>query len=192
MGALFNVRVPMDGPARFTVVNGGLDEIEIDGLQNYTDDEQAFFVVATRAMLGVLGSKEFHERATALRLKETNGQSLETVYQRVLVGEGTLDHHKAHALNFFVTMYYVNSNTMGYTDMGAKKIWTNSYYFDKWMKANDVASLAGHLFHEFLHTCGYYHRWSHTGTLVYEWGYLVRDMAKEAMVGRVWTPVRVG
>lgn len=159
------------------------DVVSIYEVDGFSENKKAFLIAGYKLMLRVIGSEEFHKRAVAMvGLTETNGKTLEQVYQGVIAGDSNCSSGEGRNLKVSDTLYMdKGSSTIGYT-YGKLQEWINRFFFDEWETEFDgLGSLAGHLFHEYLHRCGYFHRYSHMGTLVYSWGYLVRDMGKDLL-----------
>lgn len=166
-----------------TTPSGSNLDIKVDGAINFTPAEKEFFLKSLDLMLKAVCSQEFRNRALSVNVKETGGMTLVQAYEKVMSGQDAVNRVADFTLNFFVSLYYTRSKTIGYTTMSTARIYCNRYYFSDWMRKKDYASLAGHLFHEYLHCVGFYHRYGHRGTLVYEWGYLVGSIARGMVMG---------
>jgi len=166
------------------IIDGEIADIKIAGLVNFTEEEKKFLVMAMKLELQVLASAEFKKRALTRGVRETNGRTLQGVYEHVISGADNRTLKADKILDVYLIMYYQKGRVLGYNYMNLKQ-WVNRYFYAQWMKGpHGLAILAGHLFHEYLHLAGYKHRWSHKGTLVYEWGYMVRDIGIDILNGR--------
>jgi hypothetical protein len=68
-----------------------------------------------------------------------------------------------------VELYYAANSVVGYTYGGSKRIWVNTKFFNSF-KENSVA---GNLFHEWLHKLGYTHSYASTPTRPYSVPYAI-------------------
>ncbi|UOF83081.1 bone morphogenetic protein 1 [Caudoviricetes sp.] len=175
-----------DKPISPIVIKGKVVDIQVEGFQNFTDEEKDFYLRALNLMLNAISSGFFKSELMTIKVSETNGLSRLEAYDKVISGFDAYHRVVDNSLQFFFTLYYERSRTIGYTNVGGFGISTNRYFVSRWMtEPYGVCDLAGHLFHEYLHSVGFYHRWRHKGSLVYEWGYLARDVAKQIMDGKV-------
>lgn len=161
-------------------VDGKLINIEVQGLQGFqTQDELEFFKESIVYLAQALSSPEFKERFMQLHPSEMGGHNLEYVYKQLLSGWDQAVKKEDGIINVYFALYSSGaSRTIGYT-YGFQKIWTARYWFAQWYKKRDHAWMAGHLAHEYFHCLGYFHRFSHQGTLVYEAGYLVTKVIND-------------
>lgn len=161
-------------------VDGKLINIEVQGLQGFqTQDELDFFKESIVYLAQALSSPEFKDRFMKLRPSEMGGHNLEFVYKQLMSGWDQAVKKEDGIINIYFTLYSSGaSRTIGYT-YGFQKIWTARYWFSQWYAKRDHAWMAGHLAHEYFHCLGYFHRYSHQGTLVYESGYLVTKVINE-------------
>lgn len=175
------------GPSKIVVIKGKVVNIEVDGFENFTEEEKQFYIQSLNLMLEVIGSREFYDQAMAMKVTETLGLTLDQAYNLVLSGYDAYGKVVDHAFNFFFSLFYDSSRTIGYSNPGqSEEIHTNRAFLSEWMKAplTGPAYLAGHIFHEYLHVCGFFHVHAHAGTMVYEWGYLARNLGLEVLGGR--------
>jgi hypothetical protein len=174
-----------DSAVKPVILDGKLVDIEIHGFKNFTEEEKVFYINAINLKLRVLSSSEFKKRWLSTPMKETNGLTRLQAYTKILSGYDAFSRHIDGDLDFFFNLYYQKSDTIGYTYIGKLGTYTNRYFLAVWMKdPYGHAYLAGHLFHEYLHSVGFKHKFTKKGTLVYKGGYLVRDMGKEIIDGK--------
>lgn len=162
------------------IVNGKLINIEADGLLGFqSQDELDFFKESIVYLADAFSSDEFKEKFLALHPTETNGHDLTFIYHQLLSGWDQAIQKEDGVINFYFSLYAGGaSRTIGYT-YGFQKIWTARYWFQQWYEKRDHAWMAGHLAHEYFHCMGYFHRYSHEGTLVYDAGYLVTQVIND-------------
>lgn len=107
-----------------------------------------------------------------------NGLSNEQIYQSVLDAAEKLTPAKNNTLDVGVKLYYENNSVVGYTSGSITYINVNTKFFDQYA-ANSVA---GNLFHEWLHKLGYGHDSAATAqrpySVPYAIGYIIRDIGK--------------
>lgn len=173
------------------IIDGKLVSVKLHGLNNCSEEEKEFCVKAIRLELEVISSLEFKLAFLKSRVRETNGLSNLECYGRVIGGFDTWNRAMDHALDMMVTIYDGGpSSTIGYTTVGKLGIHTNRAFIKYWMKdGHGAASAAGHFFHEYLHqSLSLVHK-VHSGSAVYTWGYLVRDLGTDVLNGRKLTPI---
>lgn len=104
----------------------------------------------------------------------TNGQ----IYQSILDAAETLQPLKNNTMDVEVELYYANNTVVGYTSSGTRRIWVNTKFFNSYMEN----SVAGNLFHEWLHKLGYTHDAAATPTrpysVPYAIGYMMSSIGK--------------
>lgn len=171
-------------------------DFEVKESVNFTVVQKAGLIYALKLQREILNSQEFKYQFINLmcRQKELNGEELtmKEIYDLVLKGKSNLDSTEDHDLDYSITLYEDGSNTIGKTSMSTGKISTNKKYFDRWIKDESFHLIASHLFHEYLHSCGFMHRWDwgrKRQSMVYRAGYLVRDLVKQKMEGRSFSPI---
>jgi hypothetical protein len=109
---------------------------------------------------------------------DNKGRTNAEIYQTILDAAETLQPAKNNTIDLEVEMYYAANSVVGYTNSGTKRIWVNTKFFDSY-KANSVA---GNLFHEWLHKLGYGHSSSATASrpysVPYGIGYIMANLGK--------------
>ncbi|MFL5786349.1 MAG: hypothetical protein ACJ76H_17150, partial [Bacteriovoracaceae bacterium] len=109
---------------------------------------------------------------------QNNGLTNEQIYQDILEAAETLQPAKNNTLDVGVKLYYENTSTVGYTNGSITYINVNTKFFDTYQPN----SVAGNLFHEWLHKLGYDHDSAATArrpySVPYAIGYIVRDLGK--------------
>lgn len=107
-----------------------------------------------------------------------NGKTNEQIYQSILDAAEKLTPTKNNTLDVGVKLYYENNSVVGYTNGSITYINVNTKFFDTYA-ANSVA---GNLFHEWLHKVGYGHDSAATAqrpySVPYAIGYIIRDIGK--------------
>ena len=173
-------------PISPVIIKGKVVDIQVEVFDNFTAEEKDFYLRALNLMLNAISSSFFKSELMTIPVKESNGLTRLEAYDKVMSGFDAYHKVVDHSLQFFFKLFYKRSSTIGYTNVGGFGISTNRYFVARWMKGKyGECDLAGHIFHEYLHSVGFYHRWGHKGTLVYEWGYLARDVAIQIVDGKV-------
>jgi hypothetical protein len=175
-----------------------LVDFEIKGNVGYNQEQKYALVGVLTLQRSILNSQEFKMRFINLkcRQKVLNGKqmSMKEIYDLLLSGKNRLDESEDHDLDYFHTLYDGGSKgTLGYTSMSTGRIYTNRKVFDSWIKSENFSSMCSHLFHEYLHSMGFKHKWDwgkKRQSMVYRAGYLMRDMAKLVLEDRInLTPI---
>ena len=109
---------------------------------------------------------------------DNKGRTNEQIYQSILDAAETLKPIKNNTMDLEVQLYYAATNVVGYTNGGTTRIWVNTKYFNTFLEN----SVAGNLFHEWLHKLGYTHDVSATTTrpysVPYAVGYIMGNIGK--------------
>ena len=109
---------------------------------------------------------------------DNKGRTNEQIYQSILDAAETLKPIKNNIMDLEVQLYYAATNVVGYTNSGTTRIWVNTKYFNTFLEN----SVAGNLFHEWLHKLGYTHAVSATTTrpysVPYAVGYIMGNIGK--------------
>lgn len=107
-----------------------------------------------------------------------NGLTNAQIYQSVLDAAERLQPAKNNQMDVGVKLYYENNNVVGYTSSSITYINVNTKYFNTY----SASSVAGNLFHEWLHKLGYGHDASATTqrpySVPYGVGYIIRNVAQ--------------
>jgi hypothetical protein len=109
---------------------------------------------------------------------QNNGLTNEEIYQDILDAAESLQPAKNNTLDVGVKLYYEASSVVGYTNGSITYINVNTKFFDTYA----INSVAGNLFHEWLHKLGYSHDSAATArrpsSVPYAIGYIIRDIGK--------------
>lgn len=103
---------------------------------------------------------------------DNNGKTNAQIYQMILDGAEKLQPAKNNAMDVEVELYYAANTTVGYTYASSKRIWVNTKYFNTYTPA----SVAGNLFHEWLHKVGFGHAASYSVSRDYSVPYAIGRM----------------
>ncbi|HXH74482.1 MAG TPA: hypothetical protein VNJ08_05930 [Bacteriovoracaceae bacterium] len=145
---------------------------------NFTPDQRLKYEKAVEIVKKVIGSEEFknkvltHTYNDVATYVDNNGKSNSTIYQQVLNGNETLQPSRNNQMDVEVELYYAETTTVGYTYANSKRIWVNTKYFN----AYTPASVAGNLFHEWVHKLGYTHATSYSVSRDYSVPYALGRM----------------
>ena len=154
-------------------------------LLNFTSTQEEKYNKAVDLVKLVVGTEEFRTRVLNYTYNGSkqyaNNKSLTNaqIYQSILDAAETLQPAKNNRMDLEVELYYQNNTVVGYTNGSTTQIWVNTKYFDQY-KENSVA---GNLFHEWLHKLGYGHDSAATTarphSVPYAIGYIMSDIAQD-------------
>jgi len=96
---------------------------------------------------------------------------------RVLSGADKFNTEADGDLDILATFYYSFMNVVGYTKASTWWTWVNRNV----VQGFNVAEIAGHQLHEYLHNLGLHHPKTNRKSVVYQCGYLVRDRIRERL-----------
>lgn len=154
-------------------------------LLNFDSAQAEKYEKATELVKLVVGTEEFRNRVLAYtyngakRYANNKGLTNSEIYQTILDAAETLQPAKNNRMDIEVELYYANNTVVGYTNSSTTQIWVNTKYFNQY-KANSVA---GNLFHEWLHKLGYGHDSASTTarphSVPYAIGYIMSDIAQD-------------
>ncbi len=153
-------------------------------LVSFTADQEAKYNKAIEIVKLVVATEKFKndvvnftyngQKAFIDNKSRTNAQ----IYQTILDAAETLQPIKNNTMDLEVQLYYAANTVVGYTNGGTRRIWVNTKFFNSF-KENSVA---GNLFHEWLHKLGYTHSSSSTPTrpysVPYAVGYIMGNIGK--------------
>jgi hypothetical protein len=126
----------------------------------------------------VINTNEFYKRFMELKLTSTHGMSNQEIYDLMMSGAEVLEPIEDNEADLFLTMYYSNNSTVGYTYSNTKEKWVNKKFFDNY----DASGIAKNLIHEWMHKLGFGHKSSKELTSVpYATGFLIEEMVKELL-----------
>lgn len=124
----------------------------------------------------VINTERFKQKFMATKFTNTQGKSNQELYDLMMSGAETLDPIVDNEADVFITMYYKNNSTVGYTYPSVKDTWVNSKFFDQY----DEADIGCNLIHEWWHKLGMGHSSASEHTSVpYACGYLVEACIRE-------------
>ncbi len=132
----------------------------------------------------VVATEEFRDRVINYTYNgvrtfvDNRGLTNEEIYQSILEAAESLRPIKNNMIDLEVQLYYANNTVIGYTNGNTTRIWVNTKYFNTFMEN----SVAGNLFHEWLHKLGYAHDYESTPerpySVPYAVGYIMGDIGK--------------
>ncbi len=109
---------------------------------------------------------------------DNKGRTNAQIYQTILDAAESLQPAKNNTMDLEVELYYAANSVVGYTNVGTKRIWVNTKFFNSYQEN----SVAGNLFHEWLHKLGYSHASTATTTrpysVPYAIGYMMSSIGK--------------
>ncbi len=169
------------------IVKGPRISIEIHGMVGFkTEKQRQFYIASMELKAKVWSSVDFKKKFLALSVTETNGQSLDNIYNKLIFGNDRFGNTNDGDIDVKIHIYKtLNRSTVGYHNSCCLDTYTNSYHFDKWVELKyGRAYMAGHSGHEYFHVMGYSHKFVHSKSLVYKAGYLTRDLGVAFIDGK--------
>lgn len=145
---------------------------------NFTTAQKTKYEKAIAIVKKVVASEEFktrvlnHAYGGKLTYVDNRGISNEGIYQNILNGNEKLRPENNNQMDVEVELYYENTSTIGYTYPSSKRIWVNTKYFNNYTPS----SVAGNLFHEWLHKLGYGHASTYSVSRDYSVPYAIGRM----------------
>ena len=171
------------------IVNSNLDPLALSfgtniTLVSFTADQETKYNKAIEIVKLVVGTEKFKNDVVNFTYNgskafiDNKGLTNAQVYQAILNAAETLQPIKNNKMDLEVELYYAATSVVGYTYSGSRRIWVNTKFFNSF-KENSVA---GNLFHEWLHKLGYTHAVSATTTrpysIPYAVGYIMGNIGK--------------
>lgn len=172
------------------VIDGTLVDVEIHGMVAFTEAQKGFFIESMKLKALIYSSLEFKVAFHRLTATERNGKSLDQIYEGLILGNDRFSKKNDRDIDVLIHLYKGSTGTIGYHNSCCLDTYTNIYHFDDWRKEKyGKAIMAGHSAHEYFHVMGYSHRFIKSKSLVYQAGYLVRDLGKQVIDGKKLTPL---
>jgi hypothetical protein len=145
---------------------------------NFTSVQEDKYNKAIEIVKKVVASETFRSKVLnhtyngAKTYVDNNGKTNAQIYQMILDGAEKLQPAKNNAMDVEVELYYAATTTVGYTYANSKRIWVNTKYFNTYTPA----SVAGNLFHEWLHKVGFGHASTYSVSRDYSVPYAIGRM----------------
>ena len=153
-------------------------------LVSFTADQEAKYNKAIEIVKLVVATEKFKNDVVNFAYNgqkafiDNKSRTNQQIYQTILDAAETLQPIKNNTMDLEVQLYYAANTVVGYTNGGTRRIWVNTKFFNSF-KENSVA---GNLFHEWLHKLGYTHSSSSTPTrpysVPYAVGYIMGNIGK--------------
>lgn len=147
-------------------------------LYNFTQSQTDKYNEAVTIVKKVVGTDEFrnqvlnHTYNGVKQFVDNKGLTNAQIYQSILDAAEKLTPAKNNIMDVGVKLYYEANNVVGWTSTNITYINVNTKYFNSYT----TASVAGNLFHEWLHKLGYGHDASATPSRPYSVPYAVGRM----------------
>lgn len=152
---------------------------------NFTAEQEAKYNKAIEIVKLVVATEAFRDQVLNFTYGgqqafiDNKGRTNAQIYQTILDAAESLQPAKNNTIDLEVEMYYAATSVVGYTNGGTKRIWVNTKFFNSFQEN----SVAGNLFHEWLHKLGYTHSSSSTPTrpysVPYAIGYIMGNIGKK-------------
>ena len=152
---------------------------------NFTAAQAAKYNKAIAIVKLVVATEEFKNKVLNYTYNgqqifaDNAGKTNAQIYQSILDAAEELHPVKNNTMDLEVELYYEASSIVGYTNGGTTRIWVNTKFFDSFQEN----SVAGNLFHEWLHKLGYVHDFASTAkrpySVPYAVGYIMGDIGKK-------------
>lgn len=110
---------------------------------------------------------------------QNNGKSNQQIYDMFMSGTDDINPLADLDMDLYLHLYYVNSNTIGYTNQDTQEIFINTKYFND--NLNSLAgncAIIGNIVHEYMHKIGFDHDYFSTGLRPYSVPYAIGDIAE--------------
>ncbi|MGE3611064.1 MAG: hypothetical protein AB7I27_15845 [Bacteriovoracaceae bacterium] len=154
-------------------------------LLNFNETQASKYNKAIQIVKLVVGTEEFKNQVLnytyngSKQFVDNKGLSNQEIYQTILEAAEKLRPIKNNTMDLEVELYYTNNSVVGYTNGGTTQIWVNTKFFDQYAPN----SVAGNLFHEWLHKLGYTHDYYATAqrphSVPYAIGYIIGNIGKK-------------
>lgn len=164
--------------------------IQIHGLGNFTEKEQAKLYKAVRLGNKVLNSMEFRDMVSNYTFSEHRGMTGKQIWEMICTGKDLYNPMVDNDIDVFVTMYEnFWTGTIGYTFPETFKTWMNRKFF----RSYNEAQILGNVLHEAMHNFGFDHKNNETKleSVPYKIGYFARDLCERIMNDQELTLLRV-
>lgn len=159
----------------FAIIKCDAQIIKVEKHDNYSEASLKKLTLATHLLDSILSTNEFRKRVLDAKLIATKGKSNKEIYDYLMSGNTEYESANDKIINLYLEEYanYAGGNEIGHTI--GKKTSTHRCF----ILQNDVACLAGHLIHEYLHVMGFTHRRLERPkkkTVPYVIGNIIKDM----------------
>jgi hypothetical protein len=147
-------------------------------MKDFSFNDTKKYKSSVRLLEEAINSKEFYKLFMELELSSDKGMTNQQIYDLMMSGAEVLDPIVDNEADIFITMYYSNNSTVGYTYPHTKEKWINKKFFDEY----DASQIAKNLIHEYMHKLGFGHVSSREHTSVpYAVGFLIEDLVKNIL-----------
>ena len=157
--------------------------VTIQSLENASGAQQAYAEAASNWLEDIVNRPEFadgvqHATYNPTLFRMDTGQDVpvtnDILWQCIAGGREWQQPFDAE-IDLQARLEPMAANVLGGVTPPSSLIVTNTLFFNQWMNANDMLSLAAHWFHEWLHTAGVLHQSATAdyNDAVYVLGYLV-------------------
>lgn len=166
-------------------------DYNINKATNLNSEQSKFLKQCLHYQCQVLSSSNFKYRFLALNATHLGGRTLQDIHKQLIEGRNNLSKAIDYDLDYIITLYKpFFKNTLGYHSKG--KIFTNRLYFNRAMKQKAYNRIAGHLFHEYMHSLSLFHSGGNKKkSIVYQGGNLMREMVLEVINGKKLTKLKI-
>lgn len=159
-------------------------QTNVEYLEGFTLSDEQKYDKAVALVKKVVGTEAFrnavlnHTYNGEKTFVQNNGLTNAEVYQSILDAAERLTPAKNNTLDVGVKLYYENNSVVGWTSGSITHINVNTKFFNTYA----INSVAGNLFHEWLHKLGYGHDSAATArrpySVPYAIGYMIRDIGR--------------
>lgn len=180
-------------------------KVKINGASGFSGSNLKKLNDAVQILERVVNSPEFKEKVLNYKWKTTyttgklwwkstvtesgdtfrynNNLTNQQVLDSIMSGAEVLSPEKDHEIDIDIAIAYTRGSVIGYTYSNTLKTWIASWFVSQ----EDAASIAGNLFHEWLHKLGFDHEYYFNPlrefTVCYALGYEVERMGKQLSLG---------
>lgn len=152
--------------------------IKVNKHEGFNDDQLQKYLKAVEFTEKVINSERFKSKLLKLKLTNTKRFTNQQIYDMMMTGAENLEPIEDKEVDVFISMYYKNNRTVGYTYPSTRETWVNSKFFNLY----EPADIGCNLIHEWLHKLGFDHSSASEHTSVpYAVGYLVEECIREML-----------
>jgi len=171
-------------------------KVDLHGVKNFTEEEEKKFLNAMKLLEITLNSEEFKEEVLSYSyykyvkvgwfkkkkvlvegFKSNNGKTNQQIYDTIMSGKDKFNKEEDEDIDIFITMFYKNNSSLGYTYKNTFKTWINRKFYSNFKESNIV----GNVSHESTHNMGFGHdsrsNSTRKHTVPYAIGYIARNIA---------------
>ena len=153
--------------------------VKVHKMVDATAQERIKFKKAMALFEECANSEEFKEAVLDAYMEEKDGYSNEQIYQMLMSGVDDFDEMEDGEVDVFISFYYEDSGTLGYTYPNTFKTWVNRKFFRHFT----LGDMAGNVLHEAMHNLGLDHTDANPDSVPYVYGDIMTRLVNEKING---------